>query len=305
MTVLALICARGGSKGLPGKNLRPLGGRPLIGWAILGFTVLMTALVTTVTPEPVSQNVHRGKVVWSDYWNIIARPTALRLVIGDLFLVLGPGLTSPIYLFFFHDAKGFSIGAATSLLIFYSLAALFGAPLWARLAQRFGKHRTLQVATVCYALAQAGLMAIPKGLFWPTAGGMFLVGGCASAFLLLVRAMLADYGDQLRLEQGVQRVSLLFSFVGVTQKLGSSLNVAISFFILEKVGYRAAEHVTNTPQAIFGLEMVYLFAPIVMVLLGGALFFGYSLDAKSHAEIRTALDARDAAAAVEPGVLAS
>lgn len=34
MTVLALICARGGSKGLPGKNLRPLGGRPLIGWAI-------------------------------------------------------------------------------------------------------------------------------------------------------------------------------------------------------------------------------------------------------------------------------
>lgn len=34
MNVVALICARGGSKGLPGKNLRPLGGRPLIVWAI-------------------------------------------------------------------------------------------------------------------------------------------------------------------------------------------------------------------------------------------------------------------------------
>ena len=31
---LVLICARGGSKGLPGKNIRPLGGRPLIGWPI-------------------------------------------------------------------------------------------------------------------------------------------------------------------------------------------------------------------------------------------------------------------------------
>lgn len=31
---MALICARGGSKGLPGKNLRPLAGKPLIGWAI-------------------------------------------------------------------------------------------------------------------------------------------------------------------------------------------------------------------------------------------------------------------------------
>lgn len=30
MTTIATICARGGSKGLPGKNLRPLAGKPLI-----------------------------------------------------------------------------------------------------------------------------------------------------------------------------------------------------------------------------------------------------------------------------------
>lgn len=34
MSIVALICARGGSKGLPGKNIRALGGRPLIAWAI-------------------------------------------------------------------------------------------------------------------------------------------------------------------------------------------------------------------------------------------------------------------------------
>lgn len=32
--VFGVIAARGGSKGLPGKNLRPLGGLPLIGWTI-------------------------------------------------------------------------------------------------------------------------------------------------------------------------------------------------------------------------------------------------------------------------------
>lgn len=31
---IGLICARGGSKGLTRKNLRPLGGKPLLGWAI-------------------------------------------------------------------------------------------------------------------------------------------------------------------------------------------------------------------------------------------------------------------------------
>jgi CMP-N,N'-diacetyllegionaminic acid synthase len=34
MTRIAVICARGGSRGVPGKNLRPLGGRPLIAWTV-------------------------------------------------------------------------------------------------------------------------------------------------------------------------------------------------------------------------------------------------------------------------------
>ena len=34
MRYIALICARGGSKGLPGKNIKPLGGIPLIGRSI-------------------------------------------------------------------------------------------------------------------------------------------------------------------------------------------------------------------------------------------------------------------------------
>lgn len=33
-TLTAFIFARGGSKGLPGKNIKPLAGKPLIGWAI-------------------------------------------------------------------------------------------------------------------------------------------------------------------------------------------------------------------------------------------------------------------------------
>ena len=34
MKYIVLICARGGSKGLPGKNIKPLNGVPLIGWSI-------------------------------------------------------------------------------------------------------------------------------------------------------------------------------------------------------------------------------------------------------------------------------
>ena len=34
MTRICSICARGGSKGVPDKNLRPLLGKPLIAWSV-------------------------------------------------------------------------------------------------------------------------------------------------------------------------------------------------------------------------------------------------------------------------------
>jgi CMP-N-acetylneuraminic acid synthetase len=51
---IALICARGGSKGLPGKNIRMLNGKPLIGWAIdlaKSLTQVRRILVSTDSEE--------------------------------------------------------------------------------------------------------------------------------------------------------------------------------------------------------------------------------------------------------------
>jgi CMP-N-acetylneuraminic acid synthetase len=52
--VLAIVPARGGSKGLPGKNIRPICGKPLIAWTIekaLKSRYLDTVLVTTDSAE--------------------------------------------------------------------------------------------------------------------------------------------------------------------------------------------------------------------------------------------------------------
>ncbi|MEJ1969471.1 MAG: hypothetical protein WDN03_12675 [Rhizomicrobium sp.] len=64
-------------------------------------------------------------------------------------------------------------------------------------------------------------------------------------------------------------------------------------------GYDGRENAVNTPHAIFALQMCYLFAPIVLVLVGATVFFGYRLDSKRHDEIRLALEERDTAAALE------
>jgi CMP-N-acetylneuraminic acid synthetase len=54
MRVTAFIFARGGSKGLPGKNIRPLGGKPLIAWSIeqaLSVSRVERVIVSTDSEE--------------------------------------------------------------------------------------------------------------------------------------------------------------------------------------------------------------------------------------------------------------
>jgi GPH family glycoside/pentoside/hexuronide:cation symporter len=281
---------------LTGGRIEPGSGdsMPAVGWIVILGIPLATALCVLLAPEKVAPRNAAETFDLREYWQALKRPEMVRLILADLALALGPGTTAAIYVFFFHDAKAFNYAQVSILLVPFIGAGLLGAPVWAKLAQRFGKHQTLMGATVAYALFQTILMAIPKGLFLPTALGMFAVGFTASAFVVLVRAMVADVGDAIRLEQGKEQTGLLYAMVTSTQKVGAAISVGIIFPVLSLVGYNAADNVTNTPDAIFGLEMCYLFAPIIFVLIGGACFFGYGMNAEKHAAIRAALDARDA-----------
>jgi len=111
--------------------------------------------------------------------------------------------------------------------------------------------------------------------------------------------MIADVADEVKLEIKQDLTSLLFSMVTTTTKIGGSITVLIVFPILAAVGYNGAEGALNTKGAIFGLEMCYLFAPIILVWFGGAMFFGYKLDARRHGEIREALAQLELAGAEE------
>jgi CMP-N-acetylneuraminic acid synthetase len=54
MNILCVIAARGGSKGVPGKNIRPLHGKPVITWAIqkaLGIKKINRVVVSTDSRE--------------------------------------------------------------------------------------------------------------------------------------------------------------------------------------------------------------------------------------------------------------
>lgn len=66
MKVLAVIPARGGSKGIPGKNLQLLGGKPLVAWSIeaaVGSHMVDEVVVSTDSKEIAAVANHRARVV--------------------------------------------------------------------------------------------------------------------------------------------------------------------------------------------------------------------------------------------------
>ena len=275
-----------------------------MGWfciVLLPITVLLCVWISPerIAPKPTGQNAS-----FADYWKLITRPEMVRLIFADFVMALGPGTTAALYLFFFHDARGYTGPQTSILLMFYIAAGLAGAIFWSWLAQKLGKHRTLMLTSVCYAFTQSALMIIPKATMSLAIPAMFAVGFVSSAFVLIVRAMVADVADEVRLETGEERAGLLYALVTTTQKIGGAITVGISFTVLGMVGYNASEGAVNTPEAIRGLELCYVFAPIILVFVGGACFIGWKLDAARHGEVRRQLDLRDALAA-EAGVLST
>lgn len=265
-----------------------------MGWFIVAVTPIGVLLAILRTPEKIVSDHQGEKFRLKDYWDMVSRPDMRRIIVADFCLALGPGWMSAMYLFYFHDARGFSSDASRLLLAIYIVAGVIGAGVLSFVATRLGKHRTLQIASTGYSLGLVLLQFMPKAAFGPAAGIMFVLGFLAAGFPLLDRAMVADVGDAVRLEQGKHRIGLLYAMITSTQKIAGSLSITLSFAVLALIGYDPKEGAVNTPAGIQGMELVYLIGPVVFVMLGGACYFGYKLDHKKHAEIRAALDARDA-----------
>jgi Na+/melibiose symporter-like transporter len=268
-----------------------------MGWTIIAALPLAVLLAATRTPERIAPETSARRPALKDYWAVMTKPDLLRLFMAQMALTLGPGWMSAIYLFFFVAARGFTTGEASLLLVLYIAAGIPGALLTAQVSRRIGKHRTLMAAATAFSLALFSIFIVPKGNLLATAPVMLWCGSMASGFDLMIRAMLADVGDEVRLDQGKERLSLLYATNTLASKIAAAFAIGLTFPLLAALGYNPAEGAVNTPAAIFNLELAFLLGPIVFVMLGGACVIGWRLDARRHGQIRAELEARDAALA--------
>ena len=275
-------------------GLSDAGAIQAMGLAVVVMTPISTGLAIFLTPERVNKSsVHR--FVAKDYLEIVTKPEVVRLFLAQVALTLGPGWMAAMYIYYFKDVLGYSQQASTILLVLYILIGVAGAPATAWIAQRIGEHRTLMVTTLAFS---AGLLTIPLVPHGNVLAGMPVMGWCgfmAAGFGLMISAMMADVGDEIRLHQGKERISLLYSVLTFAAKLTAGFGIGLSSLLLARFGYTPADGAHNTPEAIAALKWIFITAPVFCVMLGGVCVWGWKLDAVRHAGIRAELDARDAA----------
>lgn len=260
-----------------------------MGWFILVILPITVGIAVWRVPErPVTGECHAGL---RDYLAFFKLTAVRRLMFTDLLLGLAPGITGALALFYFKAAKGMDDSQASILIFLYFVSGLAGAPLWAWAATKFGKHKALALAGLFYAGAYVGLWLAPAGSFGLLALSMIAVGVPFSATPVLLRAMMADVGDEERLKSGEDRTGMLYALLTATNKVGYAIAVGVTFIPLQMVGFNQHPGATNSPTAILALTILFIAVPMVLLLIGSWVINGFPIDAARQKANRAALEA--------------
>lgn len=261
-----------------------------MGWFIIILLPITVVLATWVVGEPAAPAARHAAGI-SQYLALLRRPSVLRLLTADLLMGVAPGIAGALFFFFFERIKHFDKTQSGILLLVYFIAALAGAPIWPAVAKRIGKHGAMGVSSVFYAIVQVAAVLTPAGDTLVGAAVLVLAGLPYTAAPMLVRSMMADIGDEERLESGVDRTGLLYAIVTGTLKLGYAIAISV-FPVLAWLGF---DPKTPTQAGDNALTLFYAIVPAAMGLLVGVIMLRYPLDAERLAEIQRQLAARDAA----------
>jgi Na+/melibiose symporter-like transporter len=271
----------------------PAPGIHAMGWFIVALAPLTVAAAVRWVPER-PRLAERTEVRWVDLKALARNPLMRRLLIVDVLAGLAPGTTGAMFIFYFEHRLGFSASEASLLLLIYFVAGFVAAPMWMKLANRFGKHRAAAIAGVFYCLAHGSLALLPAEGVTDAMIGMAIAGIPYTAPLFLSRAMLADVADSDRLETGLDRNGLIQAVLTTTLKIAHAAPVAVIYPFLGWIEFDPAPTATNTPDAIMGMTLLFVLAPIALMAAAALIIARWPHDEAAHARLQAALAARDA-----------
>lgn len=262
-----------------------------MGWFVIVLAPLTVLVMAAAVPER-ERAGERPHASLAELKALAKSPLLLRLILLDVLTSVAPGITGAMFLFYFEHRLGFNGPQASLLLLIYFVAGFAAAPLWIGLARRVGKHRALAAAALAFCCFHFCLSLLPPAGFAVALPAMAIAGLPYIAAPSLLRAMLNDAADVDRLETGLDRNALLQALLTSTQKISYAIPVAVIYPILDLIGFNPEPGDRNSDGAILGMTLMFVLAPVALMLAAAWVASRWPLDRERHAEVQAALAGR-------------
>ncbi len=263
-----------------------------MGWFIISMMPI-TAFIAAFYAKEQSPKTDAKKTTLADVSGLLKSKACQKLLLSDILLMFSLGVTGGLFLFYFMAVKDYG-ALSSALLLIYFVAGLIGAPIWTILARHYGKHVSLIWACIFTALTQPLMMFLPPSNFVVAAAGMAFIGLVYTSAAYLLRAMMADIGDEDLLRTGQDRTGLLYALVTLTGKGGYALAVGVTYLGLSAFGFDPGLGAANSDSAIAGLTGLFIGLPIVTSLVAALILRDYPIDAKRTTELQRDIELKRA-----------
>jgi GPH family glycoside/pentoside/hexuronide:cation symporter len=256
-----------------------------MGWFILGTLPATVVAALLKVPAPhIPSDLKQAKID-ATLWRIVRSEVFVRVFSASALVGFGTGVTTSLYIFFVSRILG-RPELTSILLLVYFLVAFLGIPAWLKMSFHLGKHKTLSVGMIYWAIVLVLPLFVEKGsvILFSVYVVLFSLADGASNFLF--RSIVADITDKDLLDNGTQRTGLLFALTTMSPKAGGALAVGISYPLLGYFGFSATDPSAGGLDA---LRWVYVGLSAPAFILAGLIMWRYPLNKKQHSEMRSAL----------------
>ena len=177
--------------------------------------------------------------------------------------------------------------------IVYSVFGILAVPVTTRLSSIFGRNRVMGWVLVLGFVASVGKYF----LYDPRAPWLMLIvpvllSPSIAGFWMLVNPMKADVADYDELQSGLRREGLYTSVSNWIEKLGVTLIVSLSGFVIEWSGFDKDLGGDQPEGTILSLRLMFAGVPAVCYVISWVALQYYPLNEDRMYEIRDELEAR-------------
>jgi GPH family glycoside/pentoside/hexuronide:cation symporter len=171
--------------------------------------------------------------------------------------------------------------------------SMISIPVFCYLSRKLGKIRALTINLIILLIATLSkwILVNPDHPWWMVINAALIGPGVTGVWLLLP-SMQADICDYDEINTGARREGSYSSMMSWVNKMGLSVAMLVSGFILSATGFDVKLGGAQTESTFFWMRVLYCFVPTVMVLLTFVILKFYPLTEQRCYEIRTELEAR-------------